>query len=145
MKAKLKLFEVLNLDIELNGLVLPEGEVQVEGLLFQKISHSLKFKLREDVKKVIELKKSILQVQNDLIEKYGADDKDGNFGLDRWIDFENRVPNPEFVKYNEEWNKFLTENTNEVELIDLTLEDLKDVITKDIYNVIDTYFIKTNE
>ena len=37
MKAKLKLFEVLNLDIELNGLVLPEGEVQVEGLLYQKI------------------------------------------------------------------------------------------------------------
>ena len=57
MKAKLKLFEVLNLDIELNGLVLPEGGVQVEGLLYQKISHSLKFKLREDVKKVIELKK----------------------------------------------------------------------------------------
>jgi len=145
MKAKLKLFEVLNLDIELNGFSTPDGEIRVEGLLQQKISHNLKFKLREDVKKIIELKKSILQFQNDLISKYGTTDDKGVFGLDRWIDFENKIPNPEFVKYNEEWNVFLTENTNEVELTDLTLEDLKDVVTKDTYNVIDIYFIKVDE
>jgi len=145
MKAKLKLFEVLNLDIELNGFSSPDGEIRVEGLLQQKISHNLKFKLREDVKKIIELKKSILQFQNDLISKYGTTDDKGVFGLDRWIDFENKIPNPEFVKYNEEWNIFLTENTNEVELTDLTLEDLKDVVTKDTYNVIDIYFIKVDE
>jgi hypothetical protein len=145
MKAKLKLFEVLNLDIELNGFSTPDGEIRVEGLLQQKISHNLKFKLREDVKKIIELKKSILQFQNDLISKYGTTDDKGVFGLDRWIDFENKIPNPEFVKYNEEWNIFLTENTNEVELTDLTLEDLKDVVTKDTYNVIDIYFVKIDE
>jgi hypothetical protein len=145
MKAKLKLFEVLNLDIELNGFSSPDGEIRVEGLLQQKISHNLKFKLREDVKKIIELKKSILQVQNDLISKYGTTDDKGIFGLDRWTDFENKIPNPEFIKYNEEWNIFLTENTNEVELTDLTLEDLKDVVTKDTYNVIDIYFIKVDE
>jgi hypothetical protein len=145
MKAKLKLFEILNLDIELNGFTSSEGEVRVEGLLKQKISHTLKYKLREDIKKLLEEKKSILQVQNDLILKYGTEDKNGNFGLDRWIDFENKVTNPEFIKYNEEWNEFLTTNEKEIELTDLVLDDLKDVVTKDIYTVLDIYFIKTNE
>ena len=145
MKAKLKLFEVLNLDIELNGFVSPEGEVRVEGLLNQKISHNLKYKLREDIKNVLEAKKSILQVQNDLISKYGTTDENGSFGLDRWIDFEKKIVNPEFNKYNEEWNQFLTTNEKEIELTDLTLEDLKDVVTKDIYTVLDVYFIKVDE
>jgi hypothetical protein len=145
MKAKLKLFEILNLDIELNGFTSSEGEVRVEGLLNQKISHTLKYKLREDIKKVLEEKKSILQVQNDLILKYGTEDKNGSFGLDRWIDFENKIINPEFTKYNEEWNQFLTTNEKEIELTDLVLDDLKDVVTKDIYTVLDIYFIKIDE
>jgi len=145
MKAKLKLFEILNLDIELNGFVLPEGEIRVEGLLNQKLSYTLKYKLREDIKKLLEEKKSILQVQNDLISKYGTIDENGNFGLDRWTDFEKKIVNPEFNKYNEEWNQFLTTNEKEIELTDLTLDDLKDVVTKDIYTVLDVYFIKVNE
>jgi hypothetical protein len=145
MKAKLKLFEILNLDIELNGFISPEGEVRVEGLLNQKLSHNLKYKLREDIKNVLEAKKSILQVQNDLISKYGTTDENGSFGLDRWIDFESKIVNPEFNKYNEEWNQFLTTNEKEIELTDLTLDDFKDVITKDIYTVLDIYFIKIDE
>jgi hypothetical protein len=145
MKAKLKLFEILNLDIELNGFVSPEGEVRVEGLLNQKLSHNLKYKLREDIKNVLEAKKSILQVQNDLIIKYGNEDKNGILGLDRYLDEENKIINPEFNKYNEEWNQFLTTNEKEIELTDLTLDDFKDVITKDIYTVLDVYFIKIDE
>jgi hypothetical protein len=145
MKAKLKLFEILNLDIELNGFVSPEGEVRVEGLLNQKLSHNLKYKLREDIKNVLEAKKSILQVQNDLIIKYGNKDENGSFGLDRYLDEENKIINPEFNKYNEEWNQFLTTNEKEIELTDLTLDDFKDVITKDIYTVLDVYFIKIDE
>jgi len=145
MKAKLKLFEILNLDIELNGFISPEGEVRVEGLLNQKLSHNLKYKLREDIKNVLEAKKSILQVQNDLIIKYGNEDKNGILGLDRYLDEENKIINPEFNKYNEEWNQFLTTNEKEIELTDLTLDDFKDVITKDIYTVLDVYFIKIDE
>ena len=146
MKAKLKLFEILNLDIELNGFSIPEtGEVRVEGLIQQKLSHTLKYKLREDNKKIIDEKNSILQVQNDLILKYGNEGKNGNFGLNRYIDEENKIVNPEFIKYSEEWNKFLVENEKEIELTDLTLDDLSEVTTKDAYHVIDTYFIKINE
>ena len=146
MKAKLKLFEILNLDIELNGFSIPEtGEVRVEGLIQQKLSHTLKYKLREDNKKIIDEKNSILQVQNDLILKYGNEGENGNFGLNRYIDEENKIVNPEFIKYSEEWNKFLVENEKEIELTDLTLDDLSEVTTKDVYHVIDTYFIKINE
>ena len=87
----------------------------------------------------------ILQIQNDLILKYGNEDKDGVFGLDRYLDDENKTINPEFIKYNEEWNKFLVENEKEIELTDLVLADLKDVVTKDIYTVLDVYFIKIDE
>lgn len=145
MKAKLKLFEILNLDIELNGYVTPEGETRIEGLLQQKIHHNLKYKLKEDAKKIASEKKDILQIQNDLILKYGNEDKDGSFGLDRWLDEENKTINPEFVKYNEEWTKFLTENDKEIELTDLKLSDFSEVVTKDIYNVIDFHFLNTNE
>ena len=146
MKAKIKLFEILNLDIELNGFSIPEtGEVRVEGLIQQKLSHTLKYKLREDNKKIIDEKNSILQVQNDLILKYGNEGENGNFGLNRYIDEENKIVNPEFIKYSEEWNKFLVENEKEIELTDLTLDDLSEVTTKDAYHVIDTYFIKINE
>jgi hypothetical protein len=145
MKAKLKLFEILNLDIELNGYTTPEGEVRVEGLLFQKLHHNLKYKLREDAKKIALEKKDILQIQNDLILKYGNEDKDGVFGLDRYLDEENKTINPEFIKYNEEWNKFLVENEKEIELVDLKLSDFSEVVTKDIYSVIDFHFLNINE
>lgn len=142
MKAKLKLFELLNLEIELNGFVNSDGEVRVEGLLQQKLSFTLKYKLKNDALKLIEEKKQILQIQDELIQKYGTTDKEGRIGIDRWEDFENKIPNPKFIEFNKEWNDFLVSNEKEVEITDLLLEDLQEVITKDNYAVLGTYFVK---
>lgn len=143
MKAKLKLFELLNLEIELNGFTNPEtGETNVEGLLQQKISFALKYKLKNDALKLTEEKKQILQVQDELIQKYGTTDKEGRIGIDRWEDFENKIPNPKFIEFNKEWNDFLVNTEKEVELTDLLLSDLQEVVTKDNYAVLGTYFVK---
>jgi len=146
MKAKLKLFEILNLEVELNGFVnLETGERLVEGLLQQKINFGLKYKLKNDTLKIVEEKKQILKFQDELVSKYGTTDEQGRLGIDRWIDSENKIPNPKFVEFNQEWNQFVTSNEKEVELTELSLIDLQEVVTKDNYNTISTYFIKTNE
>jgi len=143
MKAKLKLFEVLNLEIELNGFTnLESGERLVEGLLQQKLNFGLKYKLKNDVLKLVEEKNQILQVQDELVSKYGTVDKQGKIGIDRWIDFEDKILNPKFVEFNQEWNQFLTSNEKEIEITDLSLIDLQEVITKDNYNILSTYFVK---
>ncbi len=143
MKAKLKLFEILNLEAELNGFTSPEnGERIVEGLLQQKINFGLKYKLKNDVLKLVEEKKQILQIQDELVSKYGTTDQQGRIGIDRWSDFENKIPNPKFTEFNQEWNQFLTSNEKEIELTDLLLSDLQEVVTKDNYIVLSRYFIK---
>lgn len=149
-KIKLKLYEIINLHIELNGLTSPEnGKILVEGLLNQTLSHSVKFNLKHAAKKIAEEKVEIDAVQNELIEKYGNVDSHGNMGLNRFLEETDEKGyqkiNPNFIKYQEEWNKFVTENEREIELIELSLDDLKDVKTKDNYNIIDTHFVKTNE
>ena len=147
-KVKLKLFELINLNIELNGFTAPDtGEVRVEGLLNQKLSYSTKYQLKASAKGLESEKEMIDEVQNELIQKYGNIDQHGNVGLNRIILDEdgNQKINPHFIEYQQEWNKFVTENEREVEFYELSIEELKDVVTKDNYIVIDQYFVKTNE
>ncbi len=153
MKVKLKLVDILNLEIELSGFVDPKGNVMVEGLLNQPVSYQLKYNLRQDLKNIIKEKDIILQTQDDLIKKYGNVDTTGRFGLDKFIpeldengkDTGNNILNPKFVQYNEEWNKFILENTIDVELTEIPLSELASLKTKDNYVVIDTHFLKTDE
>jgi hypothetical protein len=146
-KQKLKLHEILNLDIELNGFVDPKTrEVKVEGLLNQILSHNAKFNLKISSKNISIEKESINEIQQDLIQKYGSEDKNGNIGLSMFLDEVdekgyNKI-NPKFVSYQEEWNEFLSSNEREVEFYELTRDDLKDVKTKDNYVIIDEYFVK---
>jgi hypothetical protein len=146
-KQKLKLHEILNLDIELNGFVDPKTrEVKVEGLLNQILSHNAKFNLKISSKNIAIEKESINEIQQDLIQKYGSEDKNGNIGLSMFLDEVdekgyNKI-NPKFISYQEEWNEFLSSNEREVEFYELTRDDLKDVKTKDNYVIIDEYFVK---
>ncbi len=146
-KVKLKLYEIINLDVELNGYISPEnGEIRVEGLLNQKISYSTKFNLKHAAKAIKSEKQEIEVVQNELIAKYGDVDKHGNVGLNRFLDEVdengyNKI-NPNYLEFQKEWNSFISGNEREIEFIELTLEDLKEVKTKDNYIIIDTYFVK---
>jgi hypothetical protein len=147
MKAKLKLHEVLTLDTELNGFMdLKTGEVKVEGLLNQKIDHSTKYRLKSSVKKIQEEKQIIEETKNEIIQKYGEADQHGNIRLNMFLDETDEVGqrkiNEKYIKYQEEYMLFLNSNDVEVEIYDLTTEDLKHVLTTDYYKILDTYFIK---
>jgi hypothetical protein len=145
-KQTFKLYDILNLYIELYGFVDPRTkEIKVEGLINQNINHNLKYRLKSLAKNISEEKTIIDDINNELIQKYGNEDKYGNIGLNIFLDEadeqgQNKI-NPNYLSYQEEYNKFLDENEKEIEFIELTLNDLKDIKTKDNYRLIDEYFI----
>jgi len=140
-KQTFKLYDILNLYIELYGFVDPRTkEVKVEGLINQNINHNLKYRLKSLAKNISEEKTIIDDINNELIQKYGNEDKYGNIGLNIFLDEadeqgQNKI-NPNYLSYQEEYNKFLDENEKEIEFIELTLNDLKDIKTKDNYRLI---------
>jgi hypothetical protein len=145
-KQKFKLYDILNLYIELYGFIDPRTkEVKVEGLLNQNINHNTKYRLKSSANKISEEKSIIDSINNELIQKYGNEDKNGNVGLNIFLDEVDEqgqnIINPNYLTYQEEYNKFLDENEKEIEFIELTLDDLKDIKTKDNYRLIDEYFI----
>lgn len=146
MKKTLKLHEILNLHIELNGYTDPQSqEIKFEGLLNQNLSHTIKYQLKSIAKKITAEKLLIDETQNELIKTYGTEDRYGNVGLNMFLDEkdenEKNIINPNFISYQEEWNKFLSDNEVEIDIISLKLDDLKDIKTKDNYRLIDEYFI----
>ena len=143
---KFKLYDILNLYIELYGFIDPRTkEVKVEGLLNQNINHNTKYRLKSSANKISEEKSIIDSINNELIQKYGNEDKNGNVGLNIFLDEVDEqgqnIINPDYLSYQEEYNKFLDENEKEIEFIELTLDDLKDIKTKDNYRLIDEHFI----
>jgi hypothetical protein len=141
-----KLYDILNLYIELYGFIDPRTkEVKVEGLLNQNINHNTKYRLKSSANKISEEKSIIDSINNELIQKYGNEDKNGNVGLNIFLDEVDEqgqnIINPDYLSYQEEYNKFLDENEKEIEFIELTLDDLKDIKTKDNYRLIDEHFI----
>jgi hypothetical protein len=145
-KQKFKLYDILNLYIELYGFIDPRTkEVKVEGLLNQNINHNTKYRLKSSANKISEEKSIIDSINNELIQKYGNEDKNGNVGLNIFLDEVDEqgqnIINPDYLSYQEEYNKFLDENEKEIEFIELTLDDLKDIKTKDNYRLIDEHFI----
>jgi hypothetical protein len=145
-KQKFKLYDILNLYIELYGFIDPRTkEVKVEGLLNQNINHNTKYRLKSSANKISEEKSIIDSINNELIQKYGNEDKNGNVGLNIFLDEVDEqgqnIINPNYLTYQEEYNKFLDENEKEIEFIELTLDDLKDIKTKDNYRLIDEHFI----
>ena len=147
MKAKLKLHEVLTLDTELNGFVdVKTNEVKVEGLLNQKLDHNIKYRLKSSIKKIQEEKSIIDETKNEIIQKYGESDQYGNVRLNMFLDEVDdkgqRKLNENYLKYQEEFMSFLNSNEVEIEIYDLTTDDLKHVQTTDYYKILDEYFIK---
>lgn len=141
-----KLYDILNLYIELYGFVDPRTkEVKVEGLISQNLSHNLKYHIKSCAKKIQEEKLLIDEINDELIKKYGDEDKYGNVGLNIFLDDkdeqgQNKI-NPNYLSYQEEYQKFINENEKEIEFIELTLDDLKDIKTKDNYRLIDEHFV----
>jgi len=142
-KITLKLFELYNLDAELNGLANQStGETLVKGILREKLSLVTKYWLTDLGKKVAAEKAAVEELKNDLIKKYGKEDERGGVSIPMFLEEPagegeepKRVPNPDFQAFEKEFNELL--NTDkELEYKPLSLEDLKSVETTDSYNTL---------
>jgi hypothetical protein len=153
-KVTLKLQEFYSLENELNGLTNPQtGEVVFKGLLSEKIKLTTKYWLYDLFKKVSAEKESVEKLKEELIRKYGVEDKEnGSISIpvyvNELIDDEtkevvSREINPDFTKFQSDFNSLLQEE-RELEYKSFKLEEFEDVKTDSIY-VIFFKLIKINE
>mgnify|MGYP003335443402 CR=1 FL=1 len=122
-KMNLKLAEFLSLAIELNGAGVPESEYK--GILNEKMPLATRYWLNEISKQATAEKTVIDKFRDELVVKYGSQDAEGNYSLPTFIEEDgNRVINPEFVKFNEEFSTLLDQE-KELSYKPLSLKDVE--------------------
>jgi hypothetical protein len=151
-KITLKLQEFYQLHSELNGFVSPQtGEVVSKGLLTEKVKLITKYWLTDLAKKINTEKESIDKLREELIKKYGTEEN-GNISIPLYVneviddetkEVVSREINPNFVKFQEDFNLLLQEE-RELEYHSFKLEEFENVETEGIYT---TFFklIKVDE
>jgi uncharacterized membrane protein YheB (UPF0754 family) len=146
----LKLFEFLNLEAELAGATNNQtGEKIIEGLLNQKLPVVTKYYLNNLVDTLGREKKIIDSLRDELIKKYGAEDKDGNIGISMVIEtgeLDNKGEpikdiNPAYIEFNDEYGGLLNQE-KDIKLPQIKLSDLDRIETKDNYVLVFKYLIE---
>ena len=139
----LSLGKVLDLDAELNGVKNSQtGEQLVEGLLFQELPLTVKYHLEKVVKQTAEQKIIVDKLREDLIKKHGTQDGE-NFSIPLCInevkDEDGKIisadMNPVYVTFNNEFVKLL-EQSVDIKVKEFTIEDFKDIKSKDYPKVL---------
>jgi hypothetical protein len=135
-KKSMKLSEFFQLEAELNGVRNPNtGEVSFNGLLSQKMPLKTKYWLSDLAKKVSEQTEACNKLREELIKKYGTE-KDGQVSISVQVEEDGKsVLNPSFQKFQEEYNTLLAEE-REVEYKPLSIEDLGDIETEEVYQIV---------
>lgn len=143
-KINLQLGEFLQLEKELNGSQYMEtGEVEFSGFLKQDLPIILKYELTETSEILLNEKKKIETLRDELIKKHGTESTDGSIMVKMILEELNdegevisKSVNPEFIKFDEEFGKLLSQE-KEIQFPEITKEDLKVAgKTKDNYKVL---------
>ena len=133
-KKKLTLGEIIALEAEINGVINQQtGEVILKGLLTENIKLIIKYRLTKLAELLLSDKKTVDEMRNDLIRKYGEEDA-GEIKIEKHLDKEKTQINPNFTQFANEYNTLLTEQ-KEIEFPDITLEDIKDIKGEGYYGV----------
>lgn len=151
-KVKLKLGDLLQLESEINGLVIPEKDTQrviYEGFTKQNLSIILKYELKELGEFLKTERKKIEELRDELIKKYGEDDNNGGIFVKMWIEetdkdgnVTSKYINPKYVEFDNEYGTLLDQE-KEIDTPEITIEDLKRAgDTKDDYKVLFTLIKK---
>lgn len=134
-KIKLSLNDALSLEFELNGANNPETkQVIFNGLLSEKMSLKTKYWLTKLSDKLTSEKKTIEELRNDLIKKYGKE-VDGQIFVKTYLDEERKEINPDYTKFSEEIYELLLEE-KEFDYNPIPLEDLAEISSEGRYNLI---------
>jgi hypothetical protein len=132
-KIKLKLFDILQLESEINGFVNQDGKAIYQGFIKQNLSILLKYELTELSEVLAKEKKVVESLRDDLIKKYGEEDGKGGILVKMFNEeFDetgevviNRTVNENYIKFDEEYGVLLS-NEKEIEYPEITKEDLKE-------------------
>jgi hypothetical protein len=135
-KIKLSVLEIVRLEAELNGLVNKEnGEVISKGLLGEKLDLVTKYRLKKLSDSLASEKKTIDELRNELIKKFGKEDEEGRFTIPVYSDEENKVESPEYADFKSQYEALLAEE-KEFEYTALSIEDLEDIKTGERYDLV---------
>jgi hypothetical protein len=146
-KIKLSLLEIYGLDVELKGFTNPSTlEKLQKGLLDEKLSIAIKYKLSDLSDKVgVEIFK-INKFKEELIKTLGNTDENGNIGIPLRINqtfnedgsLDTWDINPVYNEYNKQLNELLNQEVefdfNEIAIEDLNIES--EVYPKILFKII---------
>jgi hypothetical protein len=134
-KKKLSLGEIINLEAEINGITNQQtGEVILKGLLGENISLVIKYRLTKLVESLASDKKTLDEMRNELVKKYGESDGKGGISVETHLDKAKTQLNPKFEEFAKEYNTLLSEE-KEIDFPTITLEDIKDVKSEGFYGM----------
>lgn len=134
-KIKLSLNDALSLEFELNGATNPETkQVIFNGLLSEKMSLKTKYWLTKLSDKLTSEKKTIEELRNDLIKKYGKEEN-GQVFIKTFLDEEKKEINPDWTSFSKEVSELLSEE-KEFDYNPIPLEDLAEISSEGRYNLI---------
>ena len=140
----LTLGEILDLEIEINGLINNEtGEVIFEGFRKQNLNILLKYDISEFGDKLKNEVKLVNEIRDELVRKHGKDEYGKIFVqmYDVEKDDKGNVISQKFtqsfIDFQTEYNTLLNSKTKEFQVPTITKEDLKNAgQTKDDYRVL---------
>jgi DNA polymerase III sliding clamp (beta) subunit (PCNA family) len=134
-KIKLQLGEILALEAEINGVTNQQtGEVVLKGLLAENINLIIKYRLTKLAESLLADKKTVDDMRNELVKKYGEEDGKGGIQVTPFLDEAKAIQNPKFALFANEYNTLLAEQ-KEIDFPTITLEDLKDVKGEGFYGI----------
>jgi hypothetical protein len=142
-KVTLKIYEILALDVELNGYTDPQtGKLLAEGILSKELKLTLKYWISDLADKVTKEKEKIGKFREELIKTHGTADDNGGISIPMYInqvlDEEGKLVsaeiNPVYDNFQKEYQNLL-EETVDVEYREFSLPELEGVLTKDIPKV----------
>ena len=145
-----KLFELLQLEAELSGVLNQKtGERVLEGLLSQKLSLTTKYWLNGLVTTLLDEKKQIETLRDELIKKHGTADADGNIGISMYVETGKKDAegnalqsvNPKYLEFNAEYNALLNES-KDIKVPSIKFAELEKIETEENYNLVLKYLVE---
>lgn len=139
-KVTLKIYEILSLDAELNGLSEPQtGKVLVEGLLNKDLKLSIKYWLNDLSEKVAKEKERVEKIRDEMVKKFGTQNQEGSIFIPIYInqvlDEQGKMIsgdlNPDYTKFQTEYQSLLEESVD-IEYKQFKLSDFENLVLKDI-------------
>jgi hypothetical protein len=139
-KLTLKLFEIRDLNAEINGLAnVHTGEKVKKGLLDEKLTMTQKYWISDLGKKAKTLVDEVEPLRNELISKHGTKTSEEMIEVLPYVEEKNgeevvRKPNPKFFEFEKEYSDLFNQE-REIEFKQFIIEDFEDVKSENDYQV----------